>query len=547
MKLKISKKKLILGVAVISLVGAFFIYRNLSKNSQEVQYSTATAEKGSLVVSVSASGQISSLDTADITSKTSGDLAYLGAKVGQQVGTGQILAKIDQADAQDVIENAQTSLDQTNLDLQKMQGMETLVGSIRGVKEKAQDDLNTAYDDGFNTVSSIFLNLPDVMAGLYNTLFLNTYSTSQQNIDYYAKGIWGYYDPKSSVWRDAAYNNYQAAKSAYDKNLADYKTASRVSSQTDIDNLISETYETVRAVSDSVKSSANLIQYYKQILTDRSLTIPSAATSALASLNTYITQTNTYLSNILSAKNTIQSDKESLAETDYDIADQEAKVKDAQDVLNKAREALSDYTVVSPFGGTISAVDVENGDSVSSGRVLFAIITNQKIAEVSLNEVDATNVKVGQKATLIFDAIDNFSVVGQVYEVDSVGTVSQGVVNYGVKISFDSDDSRIKPGMSVTADIITNVKQDVLYITSSAIKTNGDAKYVQILKDGEVSTQEVQIGISNDTATEITSGLAEGDVVIKKISTSNSTVKTTTSNSSQGGGIPGGGIMQIMR
>jgi hypothetical protein len=55
---------------------------------------------------------------------------------------------------------------------------------------------------------------------------------------------------------------------------------------------------------------------------------------------------------------------------------------------------------------------------------------------------------LGQKATLAFDAIDDVIVEATVSEIDVLGTVAQGVVTYTVKIAFDSDDDRIKPGMT---------------------------------------------------------------------------------------------------
>jgi HlyD family secretion protein len=126
--------------------------------------------------------------------------------------------------------------------------------------------------------------------------------------------------------------------------------------------------------------------------------------------------------------------------------------------------------------------------------------------------------------------------------VDTVGTVSQGVVSYNVKINFDTDEEKIKQGMSVSASIITDVKQNVLMVPNSAIKSQDDINYVEIF-DKEIATaqissseipkqQIVEIGLSNDTSTEIISGLSENQKVISRTTTasSSSTSKTTTSN-----------------
>ena len=64
---------------------------------------------------------------------------------------------------------------------------------------------------------------------------------------------------------------------------------------------------------------------------------------------------------------------------------------------------------------------------------------------------DFLTIKVGDKATLTFDAVTDLSISGQVAEIDTVGTVSQGVVSYALKIAFDTQDTRVKPGMTVSA------------------------------------------------------------------------------------------------
>ena len=56
-------------------------------------------------------------------------------------------------------------------------------------------------------------------------------------------------------------------------------------------------------------------------------------------------------------------------------------------------------------------------------------------------------------------------------QIDAIGTVSQGVVSYNVQITFDTQDSRIKPGMSASVNIITNTQQNVLTVPNSAVKT----------------------------------------------------------------------------
>jgi hypothetical protein len=145
---------------------------------------------------------------------------------------------------------------------------------------------------------------------------------------------------------------------------------------------------------------------------------------------------------------------------------------------------------------------------------------------------------------------------GEVAAIDTIGTVTQGVVSYALKVVFDSQDERIKSVMSANAAIQTDTKQDVLVVPSSAVKTQNGASYVQVFDSplqqtgstqGVVSTVpprqvEVVIGIADDTNVEIASGLEEGQQVVTRTVSSGTAQATAQSAPSLfGGGVRAGG------
>jgi len=532
-----SRHKIISGFIILAIFGgSYYAYGKFFKTADTISYVTAAVEKGTLIVSVSGSGQVSASDQVDAKAKTSGDIVYVGVKNGQEVKAGTLLAQIDTRDAQKAVRDAEIALAGAQLDLEKMKGLTTDEGTIRGVKEKAQSDLEKAYDGGFNNVSNAFLDFPDIMAGLYSVLFDTSIDKTQWNIDYYAgtiKSAVKYNEEisaKVSQYRDDASNKYQEARKAYDQAFSDYKNAGRYSDNATIDNLVNETYDTTKVIAEAIKSANNLIQFYKDKLTEQNIKPNSLADTHLSSLNSYTGKTNNYLLSLLSAKNTIQTDKENLIGTTFDISDQEIKVSQAENTLLTAKETLANCYTYAPFDAIVAEVNVKKGDSVSGGAVA-TLVTKKQMAEISLNEVDVAKIKVDQKATLTFDAVENLTLSGKVLEVDTLGTVTQGVVTYGVKIGLDTQDSRVKPGMSVSAAIITNVKQDVLLIPNAAVKSNG-GQYVEVLENNIPRNQTVETGLSNDTMTEIISGLKEGDKVITQTITASVATATQTQSSS---------------
>jgi len=536
------RHKIISIIIIICLLGGgFWTYKSLANNSEATQYVFAEVTKATIVSSVTGTGQTSAQNELDVKPKTSGDLTYISVVGGQTITRGQLIAKIDATTAQEAVVNAQLALDQAKTNLEKMKGVETSLGKLRGVTEKAQDTLNASYESGFNTVTNAFLNLPTIMTGLQSILFDSTFSRSAQNIDYYADSA-NMYNSSAMQYKQNTYDSHQSARASYDKSFAEFKTTNRTSDKIKIELLINQTYDTIGEISQAIKDAINLIQLYQDEFAKHNMNANATSTTHLSSLSGYVNTTNSYLSSLLSTKTSIETGKENLIQTSYDISDQEKLVADKETALNNANKNLSYCYIYAPFSGVVSVVNVKVGDSVSSGTSLVKIVTNDVIAKVSLNEVDANKVKIGQKVTTTFDAIDGLTLTGAVASIDTVGTVSQGVVSYAVQIDFDTQDSRLKPGMSVSASIINETKLDVLSIPNSAVKSKNDANYVLVPSDATPVQKTVEIGISDDTNTEIISGLSEGDQVVVRTISSTATTSSTNPNSSRNmfvGGAPG--------
>ena len=222
--------------------------------------------------------------------------------------------------------------------------------------------------------------------------------------------------------------------------------------------------------------------------------------------------------------------------------------------------ALTDYnntlangskrTVVAPIAGTVSAINIKNGDDLSrlssnsstnSAPIIIGDMNTLK-AQVAVNEVDIPNVSIGQKVTMTFGAMEGVTATGKVEKMDALGTITQGVVNYNVTIGFDTIDDRIRSGMSVSAKIITGIRQDVIAVQNSALKVRGNKTYIEVLDAGSKTPEQrnIEIGSANNTETEIVSGINAGDNVVIQTIDPNAKA-TTTGTGSSGTRIPGFG------
>lgn len=248
------------------------------------------------------------------------------------------------------------------------------------------------------------------------------------------------------------------------------------------------------------------------------------------------------------------------SQTEYRISEDnwllsEAKYKAQQKTIEQAQSSLNTawYSyqqaspiVYSPISGTVSGLSLQIGTVINSQSSSNTSATTNKIANVktdalptlsiNLTEIDVPKIKIGDKATITFDAFSDRTFTGKVISIDTVGSVSSGVTNYPTVILLDTKSNEILPNMGISASIITNTKDEVLLISSLAVKTDDSGNnYVQILKNGKPVNQNIEIGLSSDTQTEITSGLQEGDVVITATTTATTTKSSTNTQSVFGG------------
>ena len=505
-------------IIIVLAIGGYYTYKHYTNTSGETRYVLGRARMGNIQTTVSGTGYVSSENQIDIKSKVSGNITYVGVKAGDKVREGQLIAQVDSRDAALALESAKIAYDK-------------LVEPAKQTDLKeAQDSVNKSYNDAWNAVSGTFLDMPTIASGLKALLYSqNGYLNEEQM---YTLG------DLALSYRNQTGLSYDKAEALYESAIIEYKSLSRLSNQDNIDTLVNDTLAMLKATADALKNARNTVNY---INTEYPTYNTASESTVSSNINSWSDEINTDLSNLVSAQNSVTVEKNALdklqegADT-LDIASQKVALQEKQNTYN-------DYFIRAPFDGVIARVGVKVGEE-ANGAVIATIVGNKNIAEIPLNEIDAANVKVGEKVNLTFDAAPGLNIVGDVDEVDLVGEVSQGVVTYNIKISFNSNPV-VKSGMSVSADIITDEKDNILVVPSSAVKTRGNAHYVEEQRGASTTPPvevPVEIGISNDTETEILSGLKAGDVIVVRTIAPSTATQTSSAPSLFGGGGSSGNV-----
>jgi membrane fusion protein, macrolide-specific efflux system len=253
-----------------------------------------------------------------------------------------------------------------------------------------------------------------------------------------------------------------------------------------------------------------------------------------------------------------------------EIDSDEAAVAAAESQLDSAQTELADAKLFAPISGTVVAVNLSVGQSVSGGgsgaagsgsastTSAASSTTSSSTAEIQIQDMssyevqasvsasDVGQVKVGDQVD-ITPSSSSSNVFGTVSSIALVPTVTSGVATFPIVISVTGDPAGLYSGVSANVSIIVLEQADVLTVPTSAVHTLGGSSFVYELAGGKEVTHSVSVGATGSTLTQITSGLKSGDrVVLAKRSASIPASGTTSEGGfarfGGGGGLSGGGF-----
>jgi RND family efflux transporter MFP subunit len=184
-----------------------------------------------------------------------------------------------------------------------------------------------------------------------------------------------------------------------------------------------------------------------------------------------------------------------------------------QGLISVQTEKIADYTIVAPLEGVVLRRDGEIGEIAEVGQILFRVGVPKPLQVVAeVNEEDIPRVALDQTVLFRTDAFPDRRLEGKVREITPMGDVA--AKTYRIKVALP-DDSPLKPGMSVEANIVTREKPNALLIPADALQGNA----VFMLDGGSARKREVTIGIRGTRSVEVLSGLADGERVASPAAT----------------------------
>ena len=488
--------KWLVPLVVVAAAGAVFLIGGGNKAaSGDVTYAETTPIRQDVSNSLSGTGTLNPANTYTVKSLVDGKILTGDFEEGDKVEEGDVLYTIDSSDASTNLEKASIALQQAQRSYDKTVDLQYVRAEVDG------------------TVSSLKVAKGDQVTSGQEVAVIRDSSKMLLNLLFPAA--------------DAA--NFSVGQSA--------------------DVVLDGTFETLKGTITAVTgtdelSTGNLLVRTVTIRVNNAggLTTAQAATASINGVSSIASATFAYqaertltaqASGTVSAINVQEGGAVSKGDIIIELTGDELteSIQSASESLRSAeismqnqQDNMSNYTITSPISGTIIEKDAKQGDALTSGSTLCVIYDLSYLEMViNVDELQIGALSVGQKVQLTADAVTDKTYVGTVTRVSMKGSSSGGTTTYPITIRIDNTDG-LRPGMNANAEIVVAEAGNALVVPNAAVIRGG---YVLVSKkspsaanavedmdapDGYVYVK-VETGVSDDSYTEIKSGLQEDDTV----------------------------------
>lgn len=489
--------KWLVPVVVAAAAGAVFLISGGGNKaaSRDVTYAETTPTRQDVSNSLSGTGTLNPANTYTVKSLVDGKILTGGFEEGDKVEEGDVLYTIDSSDASTNLEKASIALQQAQRSYDKTVDLQYVRAEVDG------------------TVSSLKVAKGDQVTSGQEVAVIRDSSKMLLNLLFPAA--------------DAA--NFSVGQSA--------------------DVMLDGTFETLKGTITAITgtdelSTGNLLVRTVTIRVNNAggLTTAQAATASVNGVSSIASATFAYQAErtltaqaggTVSAINVQEGDAVSKGDILIELTgdDLTESIQSASESLRSAeismqnqQDNMSNYTITSPISGTIIEKDAKQGDALTSGSTLCVIYDLSYLEMViNVDELQIGALSVGQKVQITADAVADKTYVGTVTRVSMKGSSSGGTTTYPITIRIDNTDG-LRPGMNANAEIVVAEANNALVVPNAAVIRGG---YVLVSKKSPSAANavedmdapegyvyvKVETGVSDDSYTEIKSGLQEDDTV----------------------------------
>jgi HlyD family secretion protein len=497
MKLKAyfsTKNILVTIVLLLILVVAWFFLHNKNNTQDQI---TTTVERGSVQDIVSVSGFVEAKNTAGLSFPVVGIVTDVFINEGAEVKRGDLLATLGSAqlvaqrsDAVAVLQKAQASRDEL----------------VSGPTPEARAVTDTTVASTETTLANIIATEAEKVASaraalLNNSLEIRAVDKSESTIPPTLSGSYtcseeGIYSV--SVYRSSGYAGFS------------YKL-------TGLENATDVVSTRQPALMGTCGLLAQFTDGEAYANSEWIIEVPNTKSS------TYVTYSNAYELALQQQEQSVQTATDAFslatdnatfvnaAPNNAALRQMNASVASAQARVAQIEAQIADLSIIAPFDGIITDVEVRPGETAGATPVITILAQDAFELKARIPEIDITKISTGQQASVVFDAQSRDTLTGTLTFVSPLATLIDGVAYFDTTIVLDQIPQWIRSGLNADIDIIVADVSDVLRIPKRYLITNADNTYSVLTAQGITPVSVTSTGNSGYVAI---TGLNAGDTVI---------------------------------
>lgn len=486
-------------IAAVVLLGVYWFFFKPSGSGVPAmgQYTPDTVQRRDLTVGVSGTGTVTPIESYYLKPLVTGEVLEAPFEVGDRVEKGQLLYRLDAKDAEMSIQQAELSVRQA---------------------QKSYDDLAanlTVTAGGAGVVQQVLVQRGDLVSAGTPVAEVADTSTLTVTLPFHSADAQG----------------IRAGQSAQVTIGGTMETLSGTVESVSSAELVGAGGALVRQVKIRVRNPGALTASNSATATVGDVACAGSANfeeslrqTVVAQASGEVTDVHVTAGSAVSAGSALVSLGGTAAQSN--LEDLAIALENAQLSLQRAQDALENYTITAPISGTVIEKNVKAGDnvnSIESGSLAVIYDLSYLKLEMNISELDLSKIAEGQTVDITADAIPGEVFQGKVDRVSINGTTTNGFTTYPATILLE-DYGGLNPGMNVSADIIVERVENALSIPAAAVQ-RGDTVLVPLegclSPDGAAvvdptksEERTVTLGGGDGDYVEITSGLSEGETVL---------------------------------
>ncbi len=478
-------------------IGGYTLYR---AEHRVPTWVTETVTRGPIENIIAVSGTVAADNTADLAFPAGGIVSDIAVVEGDIVTEGQILVTLEQAELHAERNDALGALRIAEADRNEL-----MAGPRSESRSVTDITVNIAEEDLVRTIADAERKIENARNTLYSdSLEALPTQKSTNDVPPTISGTFSCTEPGD--YRLEIYHSN--ARSGYSYRLSGLESGT-FTAYTEAPSPLGTCGLSIQFAADEVYSETEWV-----------IAIPNTRSSA------YVTNQNAYtlaqtqgIADINAATQALERVRregvlENATPRIEEITRADAKVAQAAARLAQIDARIADRTLRAPFPGTINNIEVIKGETVTTLPVVTMVASDTFKITVRIPEIDITEVQIGQRADIAFDARSSESIPAEITFISPLATMIDGVAYFEATLAFPNPPEWLRGGMNADVDIIVDRKEDVLRIPKRFLIEENDTFSVLIPNNTETVTKPVTRGfVGNDGYVEII-GLSQGDTVI---------------------------------